>query len=513
MNKHNIILISDTTDVLTMQKSLGLYKVAYELRTAGFDVAVINHAHIFSFQEICDLLTKLVNDSTLFVGFNNIFYQYINPTTTENGAVHFNEIAPGAMLPHGPEYNTKLKAHIKLLNPDCKLVLGGPTAHDAPYNSYFDYIVSGYADISAVNLAQHLADPSVVLNKKHKSIYGPVVINDSRAEDFDFAASAMRFSKQDAIMPGEVLPLEMARGCIFKCTFCSYPLNGKKKLDFLKSEQSVYEEFVSNYQQFGVTKYLMVDDTFNDSIEKCEMIYNISKRLPFKLEYWAYIRLDLMAAHPETMDWLFDSGLKGCFFGIETFNLDTGKLIGKGGSRNKLSKTLRDIKAKWADVMLHGSFIFGLPHESLESMQETVDFLLSDNSPLDSWHLKPLRIKANSDNWTSGFLSDLDIDFAKFGYEKLGEHNLDMLWANEHTTFEQVKQMVKDAHHHAEVTGKRVISSSYAFQLAGLGYELAHVTNKTIKDFDWHSITLRKQQRAEEYKDTLYKYLELGPRV
>jgi radical SAM superfamily enzyme YgiQ (UPF0313 family) len=30
----------------------------------------------------------------------------------------------------------------------------------------------------------------------------------------------------------KVLPIEIARGCIFKCKFCSYPLNGKQNLDF-----------------------------------------------------------------------------------------------------------------------------------------------------------------------------------------------------------------------------------------------------------------------------------------
>jgi radical SAM superfamily enzyme YgiQ (UPF0313 family) len=40
----------------------------------------------------------------------------------------------------------------------------------------------------------------------------------------------------------QVLPLEVARGCIFRCKFCAYPMNGKQQLDFVRSEsQLMYE--------------------------------------------------------------------------------------------------------------------------------------------------------------------------------------------------------------------------------------------------------------------------------
>jgi radical SAM superfamily enzyme YgiQ (UPF0313 family) len=470
---------------------------------------VINHLHTFEFEELLNLLSQLVNEHTLFVGFNNIFYQDISdPTITENNGIHFKDSKPGAMVPHGLALNQTLKDHIKSLNPVCQLVLGGPTAHDAGYNRDYDYIVSGYADLSAVNLAQHLADANVPLEKSYRSIYGPTVINDSKAEGFDFANSTMSWQPQDAVLPNEVLPFEMARGCIFKCTFCSYPLNGKKKLDFIKSSERIYQELMDNYTRYGITRYNFVDDTFNDSVEKCRMIWEISQRLPFRLEYWAYIRLDLMAAHPQTVDWLFSSGLRGCFFGIETFDYETGKLVGKGGHRHKLIETLRRIKAQWGNqVMLHGSFIFGLPHESLDSMQHTVDFLLSDFSPLDSWHLKPLRIKADVRNWTSGFLADIDTEYQRYGYRKLGESGYDMLWANEHTTYEDMKKLVNQTHESANHSGHRRISSSYAFQVASLGYDLSEVSNKTVKDFDWHAVTQKKAQRAKEYKAMLSQQL------
>ena len=511
--KHNIILLTDATDMMTMQKALGTYKIAYELRQAGFQVVVLNHLHVFSLEEVFHYLKELVNEKTLFVGINNIFYQQISePIITEENNIYYTPSKPGAMLPHGLDKNDQLVKYIKELNPNCALVLGGASAHDAYYNKEYDYIVTGYADLSVVNLARHLQDKSVLIEKSHRSIFGPIIITDSKADGFNFSQSTMRYEPQDGILKGEVLPIEIARGCIFKCTFCSYPLNGKKKLDYVKDSEILYREFIDNYEKFGTTRYSFVDDTFNDSLEKCKMIYDISKRLPFKLEYWAYIRLDLLAAHPKTIDWLFDSGLRGCFFGIETFNQATGSLIGKGGKRERIIETLRYIMSRWGnESMLHGSFIFGLPHESLNSMQQTVDILLSPDSPLDSFHLKALRIKANKDNWTNGFLADIDINFEKYGYQNLGATGLDMLWKNEHTSYEQVKQIVNDTHEAGNRAGTRVISSSYVFDLASLGYPLSYVANKIVSEFDWHETMLRKASRAKEYKTRLCVTLNINP--
>jgi hypothetical protein len=97
----NVVFLTDTTDVVTVQKTLGTYKVAHELRQAGFQTTVINNLHTFEFSELLSLLNQLVGAKTLFVGFNNMFYQDIsNPTVSEQNGVYFKPSRPGAMLPH-----------------------------------------------------------------------------------------------------------------------------------------------------------------------------------------------------------------------------------------------------------------------------------------------------------------------------------------------------------------------------------------------------------------------------
>lgn len=513
-SKHNIILISDHTDTLFMSKTIGPYKVARELRLAGYEVAVLHHIHIFPYEEIEHILTNLISAKTLFVGFNNMFYKTINkPLTNElhKDGIMYSDKELGSMLPHGIEKNISLKTCIKNANPTCKLVLGGPTAINSELNQDFDYVVVGYADISVVNLANHLAinEP---LKKSYKSISGPIIISDAKAEGFDFVNSQMEYKSYDCILPGETLPLEVARGCIFDCAFCSYPLNGKKKLDFIKRVDLLTAELNNNYKKFGITRYLMGDDTFNDAVEKAQMIYEVSKQLPFNLEYWAFVRLDLMAAHPETIDPLFNSGLRACHFGIETFNKDSGKSVGKGMDKERLLSTLSYIKSKWGDqVMLHGSFIAGLPHETVDSLNETFDILMDkQRCPLDSWIMHPFLMYDKSTG-VDGFSSRITKDPESYGYRPLNKipntDNLD--WETDHLNYSTVVELSEKFNQQASLLKRNKISGSASFFMASLGFELGFSANKIHFDFDWHTVNLKKQDRSDEYKTKFYRLFNL----
>lgn len=499
--KPNVIILTDCTDTVIMTKHVGPYKVAAALRNAGFEAAVIHHLHIFTYEEVKKILSTLISSKTLYVGFNSVFYQNISQKKSDESGTTYGPKEIGAMLPHGIQFNKDIIEFIKLLNPNCKLVIGGPDATDDAKLKDYEYVVTGYADNSVVNIARHLHDGSP-LEKSYRSIHGFTIVNDSVAQDYDFVGTVMKYESHDCILPGEVLPIEIARGCIFKCAFCSYPLNGKKKLDFIKHEEILKQEFIDNWEKFGTTTYTFADDTFNDSEEKVNMIYRISKSLPFELKYWAYIRLDLLSAHIHLVDKLYESGLRGFFFGIETLNQRTASAIGKGGSREKLIETLRYIKSKYGnDVMLHASFILGLPYESLESMNQTIEFLFSEKSPLDSTWVYALRIPISK---TSGFDSELTINYEKYGYKKLGIKGPYMDWENEVLSYSQALEM-------EQVIRNRILNDKQrqkvggfiSFMISGLGINLQEMTNISMKDIDWNKIENIKNNRALEYKQKI----------
>ena len=506
-------MLTDNTDTISQTKLLGVHKVAYVLRQAGYEVAVINHLSVFNVEEIKHMLNNLVNSQTVFVGFNTIFYKNIVANSESD---LFREPDWGALLPHGTSYNNEIKQVILNKNANTKLVLGGPTAHDLPNYKIFDYVVVGYAEISAVNLANHLSRGER-LEKSHRSIYGPVIVNDAKASDYNFELSHIKYEDHDCILPNEVLYLEVARGCIFNCTFCAFPLNGKKKFDYIRNKELILQELLYNYEKFKVTKYIFSDDTFNDSVDKCQMIYEISKQLPFQLEYWAFIRLDLMAAHPETIDMLVKSGLRSMLFGIETFNQKTAAAIRKGGSREKLISTIAKIKERWGDLVhLQGSFILGLPYEDLDSMNRTIEYLHSSENKLDTWHVQSLKIRHPKYNnaSSSGFISEIDKNYQKYGYREIGEvqktdraNTPIMIWENDYTNFDEVSQLAAKVNVEYETQYSLYYYS--AFEIASLGIPLNQLLHLTPDKIDWYKLNKLKMMRSVQYKKLLFQQLNI----
>lgn len=523
--KPNAIILADLTFGDTMQKTLGPYKIADVLRQQGLEVVVLHHLHVFTIKEIENFLKHLVSDKTLFVGVSNYFYWNHNKLKIQKGEDGHNNTLftypdSGSFLPHGKKYNQVIKSLVKKINPDCKFIVGGAAASDSEFNKDFDFVCLGFSEISIVNLVNYLMEKEPLVDY-YKSLFGFTVLTNSKADGYNFTNSTMSYKKYDGVLNNDVLVIEIARGCIFQCAFCAYPLNGKKKLDYIRSKENIKKEFLDNYYRYNVTTYVFSDDTLNDTVEKCKMIYEISKELPFKLKYKAYIRLDLLTAHPETIEYLFDSGLVAAHFGIETLNKKTASVIGKGGSREKLTKTMKYIKEKYGDsVSLYGTFIFGLPYEPIESMKKTEQWLLSDDCPLDSFSIYPLSITPLTKTLGSrGFLSDIDQNYEKYGYKNLDLITLDldqnlksstkyariMNWKNEETDYETVLDMT-DKFMQLAV---QKINIDHGFMLASLGISIDYIIKQSTKGLNYQVINMLKLKRAAEYKTKMHTYLDI----
>ena len=79
-------------------------------------------------------------------------------------------------------------------------------------------------------------------------------------------------------IPREILLLEFARGCKFKCKFCSFRSRCQGWL-LSHAFQSVYDEMLENYDKWGTEHYIVLDETFNDSSEKIEKFASVIEKL------------------------------------------------------------------------------------------------------------------------------------------------------------------------------------------------------------------------------------------
>ena len=399
----DVILFTDVNGSYGFGRYAGPYRIATELRQLGQSVQTIDFCMQFSIDEIIELLKMYMTNYTKIVGISSTFLVTKN-TVVDNNRNNTSEISnQSTSIGWTPEQFKIISACIKKINPDCIIIVGGGSS----WKKDFDEV-------------------DIWVDGEGESFIRKYFNNHS---EFDFNTSTIDWHSSDHILPGEHLPIEIARGCIFKCSFCSYNLIGKKQWDYVKRPEIVKNEMLRNYEIYGTTGYMFSDDTYNDTVEKVEAYHSMLTSLPFTPDFSAYMRLDLIASKPHTIDLLYESGCRSVFFGIETFNHTAGKHIGKGMDPQKQKDILYRIKEKWPDAIISAGFIAGLPYETEESLQSTLDWLTQEDCPIDAPSLQVLSL---------GPTSKITNDPFSYGITRTDDG-----WISEWTTSKRMKDVVK----------------------------------------------------------------------
>jgi hypothetical protein len=484
----DVVLITDCTSQggAVWGRSAGAYRLATELRKQGLTVQVIDwFNHIIIEQGLMLLLLKrFVGDNTLFIGFSSTFMNsalYATRNHLWSDAVRvvgdeqgFNRKFAWGTTIYGipPGVLAKFKELIKTHWPHVPIMTGGSRVQET--DPFPDVICVGYGERHILDYVRWRQGKNPFFMTR-KTPAGQMIIDyDTKGDGFDFVNSEIEWVAGDCIQPGEALPIEVSRGCIFRCKFCSFPLNGKSKNDYMKNRDKLVAELTRNYEQFGTTRYIFSDDTYNDTQEKVEFVYEVSQQLPFKLEYATYIRLDLLAANRDRRqaELLRESGLKIAFFGIESLNRKAAQSIGKGMDTEKLVETLQWLRDDvWKhDVITTGGFMLGLPHDTYETMNEWLERICDPNFPLHTFNLSPIGI-ANKKMVQRAFYSEIENDPEKYGYI-LSEERLEY-WDNPRfgTTFEGCNKLATKVHDYAKLTGRLCMSSHMMVSTIGLGFD------------------------------------------
>jgi hypothetical protein len=472
-------------------RSIGAYQIANQLRNNGYTVQVVEYFPQIlkiGFDKFLSILDRHVDEETIWIGFSTTF---LTPAMASSQQLFTKE------------QTEKIKNLISLKKSKCRFVSGGAKAFKRDSGELFDTYIEGYADISVINFTKWCEGKNPFF--KYTVEDECVIVNDDiTASTFNFSTDKFSWHQSDAVDYREGLPIEISRGCIFRCNFCSFPLNGKKKLDYLKETEILKNQFLKNYQRYRTTNYVYLDDTHNDSVEKLEILYdNVYSKLPFKINFVTYLRLDLLHAHPDTIPLLKESGLKVALFGIESLNDRGNKAIGKGLTREKIIDTLQHCKDIWGDdVFTIGNFMIGLPHEDKKSAEEWIEIVGSDTFKLDAANINPLFLDPTIKNfaWSSEFMKNP----TKYGYSTNEQG-----WINNMgLTYSDAIEISKNSISYLESKNKKpTMRWGDTVGLAGLDYtwpEIRKIITSTNNTYS-EEIRSRIVTRIMKYLETLLR--------
>lgn len=417
----------DENGQITPFRTLGAYKIAHYTRAAGYSCQVIDHLMFMTEQQFRSCVFKFVTADTAVLGVSTTFLKDPN-------GVHF------------PPHLITVLNEVSDRFPNVKLVFGGYGTHLATgrrgpngfvKNPYA--VIQQYGEDIFVDVVNHIKgraeEPAWTMiqtpgKKLIKQYSTPLAVR------FNIETDKFKFVKQDCILPNESLPIEISRGCIFKCKFCNHLLLGRGKLDYLREFELVREELISNYELWGTTNYYVICDTFNDTEYKMKEWHRMVTSLPFKIKFTAYLRADLLNRFEDVPYMLAESGLFSCYHGIESFGQQASTTIGKGWSGKSaqefLPRLYHDIWGKQVFQTL--SFIAGLPGDTRESLLDTAHWFNNNDMYNISWHplgLSQLKISHSS---------EFEKNSADYGYSFID----DRTWKNDYWDYNQAKEYVKE---------------------------------------------------------------------
>lgn len=372
----DFVVFSDTTHP-DYSKPYGLYCLSSYLRTQGYTVQPISLWFIPD-SDFIQLIDCYCNEETLAVGISASTMLNFESSSNNGDNLNFFGLSDEQVI-------FRLE-YIKNKFPKIKIILGGGQITNFLVPSYIknivpyiDYICKGEGESVVENILSHLKHGTelkrdILLSESCKTS----VITDKLYPNVCFSDTILKIDDQDKFDQGEAFGIEFSRGCIFNCPFCSYLKIGKRAGEYSKDSKILKEQFLYNYNKLGITNYLFLDHTLNDTPESIDLLTDTILSLPFKLSWSAFGRLDLFWKYPDMAKKMYSAGLKSIAFGIETINDPSARIMKKGLGKTRIEESL-DICHKQfnGEVLVSANFVLGFPYDNTETTHQLNNWLSS----------------------------------------------------------------------------------------------------------------------------------------
>jgi hopanoid biosynthesis associated radical SAM protein HpnJ len=276
-----------------------------------------------------------------------------------------------------------LAQRMKEVHPNVKVAFVGPTVQAQPAESLkagqaIDFVVRGEFEHALVEFAEGKALSDILGVSFRQN--GTVIHNPPRpelqTEDLDRLPFVTEVFARDLKIEKYNIPFLLhpyvsfytSRGCPPQCTFCLWPQTLSGHAWRVRSADNVAREVRQALKLFPKAKeFFFDDDTFNIRKERVLEVCRQFKPLGFRWSCNARVHGD-----HETLAAMADAGLRLLIVGFESGDPQILKNIKKGATVEMARKFVKNCKE--LGIAIHGDFIIGLPGETKDTIQRTIDF-------------------------------------------------------------------------------------------------------------------------------------------
>lgn len=177
-------------------------------------------------------------------------------------------------------------------------------------------------------------------------------------------------------IPGQVRRYPMtsmvtSRGCPFRCNFCFQAGRFADKYRRYSPERVIAEiEYLQ--AEYGIKEIQFWDDIFFINKKWVESFCRLIQQKKIDISWSGYARVDLVT--PELLRMARDSGCWNIFYGFEVGTQEMLDFLDKKATLEQAVNAARWTRE--AGIISRGSFMLGLPNETPEIAQKTIEFAI-----------------------------------------------------------------------------------------------------------------------------------------
>jgi anaerobic magnesium-protoporphyrin IX monomethyl ester cyclase len=314
---------------------------------------------------------------------------------------------------------------VKEHQPHCTVVVGNSVASSIPevilHHTKTDVVVLGEGDVTVVELLRALSEdkslgeaiePEVPISHHNGSLPATIrgqgvegivfrdskgrLVNNGRRKavkkiddlpfpnwdlfDVERYIQMARSTAHDTVnYPAEaarVMPVNTARGCVFKCSFCHYVFWDDPYRH--RSPENVIAEIRRNQQKYGANYINFWDELSFHKIQPAMKFVDALIAADLGIHFTASIRTDLLGCAEDSFDLRVTLAEKmkkaGCLavgYSLESSNEEILVAMNKRVKGEYFDEQVRILRK--VGIISNTSIIFGYPQETRETIQETLE--------------------------------------------------------------------------------------------------------------------------------------------
>jgi len=268
---------------------------------------------------------------------------------------------------------------VKEIDPEILTVMGGPHVTFCAMETMtsfpdIDFIAIGEGEETLVELAKE-AVGARKWDRVKGLVYrnGPELVTTKKREvlaDIDSLHMPSRHLFPLGRYRALGMPVSMttSRGCPFKCIFCvGRKMVGSRVL--YRSPEKVGDE-LEYLGQLDFHQINIADDLFTANRQHCINVCDKIIERNLNIEWTSFARVDTVSV--EVLKKMKTAGCTSVSFGVESADPGILKTIKKGITTTQVLSAINMCNA--AGILPQASFIIGLPDETPETLQKTIDF-------------------------------------------------------------------------------------------------------------------------------------------